>query len=259
MLKKRLIFSLLVSDGDFQLSRNFNLQKVGNLDWLYDCYNLKAITQSVDELVILNVGRTPLVNVAKYLEVVTKLAKTCFVPISLGGGIRTVEDAYSYMNHGADKLVIGQAIFKNPELVKELVSVFGGQSITAAIDFVKKENVRKVMIENGRTEIDLSFSDSLRLVDSLGIGELLLTSIEKDGTGQGYDMEAYELASELVNIPIIASGGVGKFFHLAECLKHPHISAANTANIFNFMMNGLIDARKSIEDSGIELAHWNLE
>jgi cyclase len=259
MLKKRLIFTLLVSDSDFQLSRNFALQKVGNLAWLYDCYNLDAIFKSIDELVILNVSRDPVANQEKFLNVVQKLAKNCFVPIALGGGIRTSEDAYKYMDRGADKLVLGQATFNNAPLVKELVSIFGGQSMTAAIDFLRKNQNRQVMIENGQKDSGFTLEKSLEIVRSLGFGELMLTSIEKDGTGQGYDMEAYEIASKILNIPIIASGGVGKFVHLADSLQQPFISAANTANIFNFMMNGLIDARKSIEDSGIKLAHWNME
>lgn len=258
MLKKRLIFSLLVSEGNFQLSRNFNLQKVGNLGWLYDCYNLEAITKSIDELVILNVSRNPAADKAAYLEVVSKLAKNCFIPISLGGGIRTMEDAYLYMKRGADKLVIGHALFKNPDLVEELVSVFGGQSITAAVDFLKKGSERFIHISNGKEAVEMDFVRGLRFVKSLGVGEVILTSIEKDGTGQGYDMEAYEIASGILDIPFVASGGVGKFAHLADSLKVPYISAANTANIFNFMVNGLIDARKAIEDSGTKLAHWNL-
>ncbi|MBY0518480.1 MAG: hypothetical protein K2P81_16330 [Bacteriovoracaceae bacterium] len=258
MLKKRLIFSLLVSDGNFQLSRNFNLQKVGNLSWLYDCYNLDAITKSIDELVILNVSRNFEEDKASFLEVVSKLAKNCFIPISLGGGIRSLEDAFLYMGSGADKLVVGNILFKNPELVKELVSVFGGQSITAAVDFLRKGDDRIIQINNGKEVIDFKFEEGLSFVNSLGVGELLLTSIEKDGTGQGYDLEAYEIASKILTIPIVASGGVGKFIHLSESLKVPYISASNTANIFNFMVNGLIDARKSIEDSGTKLAHWNL-
>lgn len=258
MLKKRLIFTLLVSDSNFQLSRNFGLQKVGNLNWLYDCYNLEAITKSVDELVILNVSRNPELEFSSFMEVVSKLAKNCFIPLSLGGGIRSLEDAYGYMAGGADKLIIGNALFRNETLVKELVAVFGGQSITAAVDFLRKDNERYIYISNGKELIQMNFIEGLKHINKLGVGEIILTSIEKDGTGQGYDLEAYEIASKILDIPIVASGGVGKFSHLSESLKLPYVSAANTANIFNFMVNGLIDARKTIEDSGVALAHWNI-
>ena len=98
----------------------------------------------------------------------------------------------------------------------------------------------------------------MQFIQSLGVGELILTSIDKDGTGQGYELSVYEEVSAIVDIPIIASGGVGKFDHFTAGLALPQISAANSANIFNFMVNGLIDARKYIEDQGIPLAHWTL-
>lgn len=259
MLKKRLIFTLLVSNGEFQLSRNFNLQKVGNLNWLYDCYNLEAIFKSIDELVILNVSRSPIEDQSKYLKLVETLSKNCFVPIALGGGIRSLEDAYAYMNHGADKLVIGQTLFNNPKLVKDLVSIFGGQSIVAALDYSKRGEDRFVVIENGKKETGLKLDEALRQIEALGVGELMLTSVERDGTGQGYDLDSFKVASENVSIPIIATGGVGKFVHFFEGLSLPYVSAANTANIFNFMMNGLVDARVSVETAGISLAHWSLE
>lgn len=258
MLKKRLIFTLLLSEGNFQLSRNFNLQKVGNLGWLYDCYNLEAITKSVDELVILNVARDPQKSQDQFLEVVQSLGRNCFIPISLGGGICSLQDAFRYMDCGADKLVLGNALFKNPYLVRELVSVFGGQSITAAVDFIKKGDERKVMVTNGTEALPLGFTEALTMVNQYGVGEMILTSIEKDGTGQGYDIETYAMASKIIDIPLVASGGVGKFIHLSDALSIDYISAVNTANIFNFMVNGLIDARKAIETSGTKLAHWSL-
>lgn len=258
MLKKRLIFSLLVSDGSFQLSRNFTLQKVGNLEWLYDCYNLAAITKSVDELVVLNVSRDPANSMDKYFDVIAKLAKNCFIPIALGGGIRSLDDAYRFMNNGADKLIVGNILFTNPELVKSIVSTFGGQSVVAAIDFRLLNGERKVFYDNGRTDARMDLASCLNYINTLGVGEIILTSIDKDGTGQGFDLPAYELASSITNLPIVATGGVGKFHHLQEGLQLPYISAVNTANIFNFMVNGLIDARKAVENSGIQLAHWEV-
>lgn len=258
MLKKRLIFTLLISDSDFQLSRNFTLQKVGNLDWLYKCYNLQAITKSIDELIILNVARDPVSNRDKYFDVVTKLSKNCFMPIALGGGIQSMQDAYRCMDSGADKLVIGKILFTNPSLVRELVSIFGGQSITAAVDFTRKDSLRSIVIENAKTSVSFNFEEGLKHINSLGIGEMMLTSVERDGTGQGFDLEAYDIAGKIIDVPIIASGGVGKFIHFTEGLSHPQISAVSTANIFNFMVNGLIDARKYVTDNGIELAKWEM-
>lgn len=257
MLKKRLIFSLLISNGKFQLSRNFQLQNVGDIQWLYDCYNLEAITSSVDELIILNVSRNPEKDKAAYFDIVNKLSSQSFVPLALGGGILTREDAFEHIKNGADKLVIGQMLFENPDLVHELVSTFGEQCIVGAVDFTRINNQRKVCYQNGTKIVDLDFVEALRAVERLNIGEIMLTSIEKDGTGQGLDLEAYELAAANVSMPIIASGGVGKFQHFIEGLNLDHVSAVSTANIFNFMSNGLIDARKQIINSGMPMAKWD--
>lgn len=257
MLKKRLIFSLLVSEGSFQLSRNFTLQKVGSLDWLYNCYNLDAITKSVDELVLLNVDRNQTKeSQEKFLDIARKLGKKSFIPVALGGGIRSIEDAYLYMGAGADKLVLGDTLYHNHSLVKELVSIFGGQSIVAAIDYLKKDNKRIVVSSGGKQDVGLDLIQAVKQVEALGVGELIVTSVDQDGTGQGYDLEAYKEISQHVQIPLIASGGVGKFSHLVDGLLQSSISAVNTANIFNFMVNGLTDARLSIEKAGIPLAHW---
>ena len=258
MLKKRIIFNLLVSKGVFQLSRNFTLQNAGNLQWLYDCYNLEAITKSVDELIITHVSRNQAEEFESYAKTVTALTKKAFVPLTLGGGIRTVDDAKKMIDLGADKIMINSLIFTNPDVVKEIATIYGEQCIVGGIDFLLENDSAKVLVENGSKEIELSPLEAARHAANVGVGELMITSIQKDGTGMGLDIPSIEEISNELKLPIIAAGGVGKFEHFINGLNSSQVSAVATANIFNFMSNGLIDARKSIEDSGISLAKWEM-
>lgn len=256
MLKKRLIFNLLVSNGIFQLSRNFSLQNVGSLDWLYTCYNLEAITSSIDELIITNVSRNPNADFDSFSKVVKKLATKVFVPLTIGGGIRSYDDAVRMMELGADRLLINTLLFKNPNVVSSIAKVFGEQCIVGGIDFLHSDRGPIFLIENGTIPLKLTAPEVANLVMNVGVGELMITCITKDGTGTGLDIRTTEQIGENISIPIIAAGGVGKFDHLTAGLNSRNISAVSTANIFNFMSNGLIDARNFIKASGIPLAEW---
>ena len=256
MLKKRLIFTLLYLDGNFQLSRNFQLQQVGDIGWLYDFYNLKSITNSIDELIILNVGREEK-NFEKFLQDVARLSKNCFMPIAIGGGIDTAEKVSLCLKCGADKVVINSALFENKTEVDKIISRYGKQVVVASIDYSLINNKREIFIKNGLKKLEVEFEDYLEKVESIGVGELYLTSIDRDGTGQGYDYDSLFIASKIMSCPIIASGGVGNFTQLKEGLEKPFLSAVSTANIFNFLANGLTEARDTILNSGIPLARWD--
>lgn len=258
MLKKRLIFTLLIDEGYFQLSRNFVLQSVGDLEWLYENYNLKAITQSIDELVLLNVERGKR-DIEGFSNQIAEITKKCFMPIAVGGGLRTLEDAYHLFNAGADKLVINTPFFTRQSYVSELVRIFGSQSIIASIDYKKTDNGTDVFINNGSQSLGINVEDALSQIQSLNIGEIYLTSINQDGTGQGLDIEVLSKVAEITHVPIIASGGVGNFDHLAAGLQIPLVTAVSTANIFNFIGDGLITARIRLKEKGIQLAEWNFE
>jgi cyclase len=255
MLKKRLIFTLLAHQGTFQLSRNFSLQAVGTLDWLKKYYEFTAIARSVDELVLLNVTRGA-GQLQVFCDRIAQLSASAFMPIAAGGGIRSADDAYRLLDAGADKLVINSALFSAPALVEELARTFGSQCVVASLDYRGTGASADVYIEQGRTPAGMDLATAIRHAEKAGAGELYLTSIDRDGTGQGYDLDTLELASRLCRLPIIASGGVGDFAHLLQGLQLENVTGASTANIFNFMSDGLTRARAFIEAGGLQLAHW---
>jgi cyclase len=256
MLKKRLIFTLLLSKGIFQLSRNFSLQAVGTLDWLKKHYEFTAISRSVDELVLLNVTRGDK-QLKLFCDAVAQLSSSAFMPLAAGGGIASLDDAYRLLDAGGDKLVVNSALFTAPGLVEDLVRTFGGQCVVASLDYRGTGEDAEVLYGDGKARASVSLGAAVRRAEQLGAGELYLTSMERDGTGQGYDTETLRRASALCRLPIIASGGVGNFEHLLQGLQLPGVSAASTANIFNFMSDGLTQARTFIEAHRVPLARWD--
>jgi cyclase len=258
MLKKRLIFTLLLNKGVFQLSRNFSLQAVGKLDWLLKHYELESLAHSVDELVLLNVTRGEK-HKGVFREEVAKLGELSFMPIAAGGGIHSVQDALDLMAAGADKLVVNSALFNSPDLVRELVTVFGSQCIVGSLDYRRTGRETNVFTENGSRSTNMTLENAIRAAEALGVGELYVTSIDRDGTGHGYDIDVLFEISEICAVPLIASGGVGDFHHFVDGLKLQNVTGASTANLFNFLGDGLASARKAIEQSGKPLARWDFE
>ena len=258
MLKKRLIFALLWRGGKFCLSRNFKLQQAGDLGWIEKNYNFKVIASAIDELVVLNVTRGDKA-METFAAQVTDHTRGCFVPLAAGGGIRSMDDALLLLRSGADKLIVNTTLIQDPELVSALARRFGRQCVVASIDYRRVNGVNAVFVENGAVATGMTVEEAVTNAERLGAGEVYLTSIDQDGTGQGYDTETLERVAMSTNVPVIASGGVGKFEHLAGWLAHPYAAAAATANIFNFLGEGLREARLHIEDTGIPLAAWSFQ
>ena len=256
MVKRRLIFTLLMQNGVYMLSRNFSLQGVGDKDWISSHYNFDAIAFSIDELIVLNVDRGGK-NVPLFAENLTKLNAHCFMPITSGGGIRNLEHAKLLLRAGSDKLTVNTPLFEDPELVKGLVKNFGSQCIVASIDYKKKSSGQtEVFFCDGERSAGMDVARAAALAESLGCGEIYLTSMDRDGTGQGYDLEVIQKISEISKVPVIASGGVGKYEHLAEGVLSAKADAVSTANLFNFIEDGLTEARECMQNSGIEMAVW---
>lgn len=257
MLRKRIIFSLIYSDGFFNQSRNFRLQKVGDIKWLENNYKFSHIAHSIDELIILDASRG-VKTIELFAKNIEKVVEGVFIPICAGGGIRSLKDAELLFKSGADKIIINTILIRDTLLVKELVKLYGSQSIVASIDYKKNENTYDVFINNGSEKIKCNLSEYLEYIQSLGVGEIYLNSIVKDGTGFGYDLEVIGKVSEIIKIPLIIAGGAGNESHLLEGLKNKNISAVATANLFNFIGNGLPNARKKILNEGINLSNWEL-
>lgn len=258
MAKKRLIFTLLYNDGGFMLSRNFRLQRAGNIEWLKSNYNFKKIAFSIDELIILDVSRKEK-NIARFCDHIKSIGRECFIPIAAGGGITLLNHAKAIMNAGADKLVINSYLYRNPPFVKELVSIYGSQCIIASVDVKRQNNQLECYVDNGSKKIELEFSEYIKHIINLGIGEIYLNSMDKDGTGFGYMFNLVTQLSSIVKVPIIIAGGAGNWLHLLEGLQHSAIDAVATANLFNFIGEGFPNARKRLLSSGINLAKWELK
>lgn len=256
MLKSRLIFTLLMQNGTYMLSRNFNLQYVGDLSWIKKYYNFNAIAFSIDELIVLNVERENK-NIEQFSKNLIKLNKNCFMPVAAGGGIRAMEDAYILLNSGADKLVVNTPLITQPSLVTTMVETFGSQCVIASIDYKRTNDSTEVYINNGSQPISQTVEKSVENAQNLGCGEIYLTSMEQDGTGYGYDLELLQKISNISKVPIIASGGAGKYEHFAEGILRGGASAASTANLFNFIADGLTEARRKKQESGLEVASWD--
>ena len=255
MLKKRLIFTLLYNDGGFMLSRNFRLQRAGDIVWLLKNYKFNKISFSIDELIILDVTRRER-NIKKFCDHIKMIVKECFVPVAIGGGITSLNHARILMNSGADKLVVNSALIKSPPLVNELVGLYGSQCVVASVDFKKEQGEFVSYIENGTKKVEMEFIDYLKYILNLGVGEIYLNSMDRDGTGHGYLTDILDEISNFVTIPIIMAGGAGNWQHLLEGLKHNMIDAVATANLFNFIGQGFPNARKKLIEIGINLARW---
>lgn len=256
MLRKRIIFTLIYSDGFFTQSRNFRLQKVGNLGWLEKNYNFKSVSSSIDELIILDASKSKK-SIFTFADNISRLVDNVFIPVAAGGGIRTLEDAKLLFNSGADKIVINSILVENPELVNALVQKYGTQSIIASVDYKNNNGTLEVYINDGNFKLNMSLRDYIKYIESLEVGEIYFNSIDKDGTGFGYDFEIIKMIVQVINLPIIISGGAGNENHLAEGLKMTGVSAVATANLFNFIGNGLPNARAKIINDGENIATWD--
>lgn len=256
MFKKRLIFTLLVDNQNFQLSRNFSLQKVGDINWLFNTYHAESILHSIDELVVLNVSKHHK-NFDSFISVIEHLSQRCFMPIAAGGGTRDIDDAKRIFRAGADKVVLNTALFTNAQLIEEIAKIFGRQSVVASIDYRIINNDPVVFTKNGLQRVDVPFYDVLNALNKMSVGELYLTSMDQDGTGRGFDIKLLKQSQSIIEIPIIASGGVGKFEHLLEGMILDRVTGVSTANLFNFIGKGLQLAREYLCNNKIAMASWN--
>jgi cyclase len=238
-------------------SRNFRLQKVGDLHWLEKNYKFQNIAFALDELVVLNASKGEK-NMPKFASAISNLVNDVFIPIAAGGGIRTLEDADLLFKSGADKIVLNTLLIENPIMVKEIIKNYGSQSVIASIDCKLLEDTYEIFIEDGSLKIDNELKEYVAYIEQLGIGEIYLNSIDKDGTGFGYDQRLIETVNKNTSLPLIIAGGAGNENHLAHGLKIENVSAVATANLFNFIGNGLPNARSQIIAANENIANWNI-
>lgn len=241
------------------LSRNFRLQKVGDLKWLQTNYNFSHISFSIDELIVLDITRGER-NAEAFCDALKSLAEGCFVPIAAGGGIRTIEHARTLLRSGADKVVVNTPLYVRNSFIGELASEFGQQCVVASLDIkCTSDGSYQVLSDCGSNPLEGSASHWVEKVVKSEVGEIYLNSIDRDGTGQGYDFKLLDLLPAGMHKPVILAGGVGNATHLAEGLVDPRVDAVATAHLFNFVGDGLKRARQSLIDSGIDLPIWDIQ
>ncbi len=257
MLKKRLIFTLFYDQGAFMLSRNFRLQKVGNMDWLQNNYNFSKVAFSIDELIVLDVSRAKR-DLHEFCRNLKTLSQGCFVPISAGGGVRSIEDAKTLLRSGADKIVVNTPLFEIPSLITNLSAEFGQQCIVASVDAKMETGIGyQVWIKNGSQCVGGTLNDWIKKLSQYPVGDLYLNSMDRDGTGQGYDMTILNELPDDLPMPLIMSGGAGHYNHLSQGLSDKRIDAVATGHLFNFLGDGLERSRKELINKGFHLPVWD--
>jgi len=256
MAKKRVIFTLLYSDGCFFLSRNFRLQKGGDVNWLLKNFKFSELSRSIDELIILDVTRGQK-DRRKFVANVSEVIKACFIPVALGGGIDRFEDAALFIQSGADKLVFNSAYSTAPDVVREVIYMYGQQCVVGCID-VKNNDTGgyDAFVLNGRENVGDAFPQWLQEMQEVGFGELIIQSIDLDGTGFGLNLDVLDKLPAGFDKPLIMCGGSGKSDHIFSCLAHANVDAVATANLFNFIGDGLAKARLALFEGGLDLARW---
>ena len=206
---------------------------------------LDSILFSLNLLIASNENRETIYDVVK------ETSKKCFVPLTVGGGVRSVNDINMLLNCGADKVSINTAAVQNPKVVIESSKKFGSQCIVVAIDAKKKNDKWEVYTHGGRNETGIDAIEFAKQMEDNGAGELLVTSMDRDGTQKGYDIDLVKKISEMVNIPVIASGGVGNLDHLAEGITNGKANAVLAASIFHYGKYSIKEAKQYLDSKGI--------
>lgn len=251
MLTKRIIPCLDVDMGRVVKGVNFvNLKDVGDPVEIAEFYN----REGADELVFLDITATH-EGRATMIDVVRRTAEKVFIPLTVGGGIKTLEDFKDILRAGADKISVNSAAIREPELVKKAAERFGSQCVVVAIDGKKREDGSgwNVYINGGRIDTGLDALEWAKKVESLGAGEILLTSMDADGTKAGYDIDFTEAVCKAVDIPVIASGGCGKIEHFAEVFKKSEADAALAASLFHFRELTVGEVKNYLKENEIEV------
>ena len=253
MLKSRIIPCLDVKKGRVVKGINFvDLKDAGDPVEQAKIYS----DGGADEICFLDITASN-ENRDTIYDVVERTSKKCFVPLTVGGGVRSVEDINKLLNCGADKVSINTAAVENPKVIEESSKKFGSQCIVVAIDAKKKNDKWEIFTHGGRNNSGINVLEFVKKMENSGAGELLVTSMDRDGTQVGYDNELMSNITALVNIPVIASGGVGNLDHLVDGIKLGNASAVLAASIFHYGKHSVKEAKEYLASKGIPVRIQN--
>ncbi|RXM38932.1 imidazole glycerol phosphate synthase subunit HisF [Chryseobacterium sp. CH21] len=249
MLKKRIIPCLDIKDGATVKGINFeDLKNAGDPVELAKKYE----QEGADELVFLDITAT-IENRKTFVELVKEIAKELSIPFTVGGGISSVEDVRKLLEAGADKISINSSAVKNPGLISDLAQEFGSQCVVVAIDTRQVGDKDLVHIKGGREATELATVEWAKKAESLGAGEILLTSMDGDGTKNGFDLRITKLVSDNISIPVIASGGAGKVDDFIKVFNETKATGGLAASIFHFNEIGIQDLKGQLKTQKIEV------
>ncbi|WP_126650643.1 imidazole glycerol phosphate synthase subunit HisF [Chryseobacterium aureum] len=249
MLKKRIIPCLDIKDGATVKGINFeDLKNAGDPVELAKKYE----QEGADELVFLDITAT-IENRKTFVELVKEIAKELSIPFTVGGGISSVEDVRKLLEAGADKISINSSAVKNPALISDLAKEFGSQCVVVAIDTKQVGDKDLVHIKGGREATALATIEWAKEAASLGAGEILLTSMDGDGTKNGFDLRITKLVSDNITIPVIASGGAGKVDDFVQVFNETKATGGLAASIFHFNEIGIQDLKQQLKTQKIEV------
>ena len=253
MLTKRIISCLDVKEGRVVKGIQFSNHKdAGDPITLANKYN----SEGVDELVFYDITASS-DNRNIMANIVSKVAEQVFIPLTVGGGLRTIDDMHQMLRAGADKISINTAAVENPTLIKEGAESFGSQCIVLGLDAIKTQPGQwKVRIRTGRDGGEDTGMDVLKWVHQatdLGVGEIVVNSIDQDGTGSGYDLDLLKIISNSVNVPVIASGGAGNATHMLEAVSIGKADAVLAAGVFHYGKLTISEVKETLSNNGIPI------
>lgn len=252
MLKRRIIPVLLLRNGRMVKGKQFaNYRDTGDPVSAAKIYN----HQKADELAFIDIDASVDGRMA-LLSIIEKAATECFMPLTVGGGVSSVEDVRDLLNAGADKVLINTASVENPELIAEAADIFGKQCIVAGIDVKLENNKYQVYTHCSKTKVDITPTEQIKKMEKFGAGEIFINSIDRDGMMDGYDEDLVKMISSVASIPVIACGGAGNFQHLADALQHYGAHAVACASLFHFGDNNPIRARSFLKNAGIPVKQY---
>jgi cyclase len=254
-VKKRIILGLLFDGTHFYLSRNFRLQKLGDLDWLQLNFQIFDLASHVDEIAVFHVRRT--MRSQDFGLALQQLTSRIFVPVSVGGGLQNMQEVDTMFRSGADRIMFSNSIWTQPELIRATSQKYGAQATMGVVNFLTNAGGEIVArrVQNGTGEME-EIGQLLAAIQELEMGELVVQSVDRDGTGQGFPISDLGMLSHSPRTPVIAAGGFGSTAHVEECLVDDRLQAVLTSNLLAFLGDGLSRARNHALRLGVEMARW---